>query len=201
MSKLRNFIVALAAPLALLTPATAETAAKSAPKISAAQVKAAVAASRGVFNVTPCACLKPYVDWCKKTDGNTFYYLGYALTSNNQAGVVTFSEGALVLDAAKGVLDTTYWSPDVPLYFDNRVWGSNSWGLGGHPFDPNHTDKIVLTISPVACTLRITPKAPAGAAITVSLQCQNSVLSGWGPAPNANLYTLSLQTLKQDIPK
>ncbi len=201
MSKLRNFLVALAAPIALLTPATAETTAKSAPKINPAQVKLAIAASRGVINLTPCACLKPYLDWCKKTDANTFYYLGYALTSNNQTGVVTFSEGALVLDAAKGVFDSTYWHPDVSLYFDNRIWGSDNWGLGGHPFDPNHTDKIVLTVSPVACTLRITPKVPGGAAITVPLQCQSGVLFGWGTAPNANLYTLSIQTLKQVIPK
>lgn len=201
MKKTRALILAAAMPFAMSAPAGAQNApTKVMPKLSATQIKAAMVSPRVPISINPCACLKPYVDWCKQTNSQYFYSLAYFMTTNNQTGLVSYSEGILVYDASKGTFESNYYQDPMQL-FNDRLWGTNSWGFGGHPFDPNKADKLGISISANACNMKVTLKSWGNATSTVPLQCQNGVLYGWGPSPNPNLYTISIKKLKQDIPQ
>lgn len=204
MTKMRNLIVGLAASLAFTMPATSGDTPQSAVKdLNTVQLKQlAQAATLKPINTTPCAAIKPYVDWCKKSNYDKFYWLGYTLTSNNSTNntnvVVGYAEGGLHLDANKGTLSPMSTNGDHQ-WFNDRRWGGSGLAQGINPFDPNKADLIELTLNPAACSMTIVLKSWGNNKYTIPLQGQNGLLYGFGPGPT--IYTLAIRKNIMDIPK
>ncbi len=203
MTNVRNLIVGLAASLAFAVPVTAGDTPQAAVKhLDAAQIKhfSQVSILKPV-STAPCACIKPYVDWCKQSSSSKWYWLGYTLTSNNSTNntnvVVGYAEGGLYYDANKGTL-TSITNNGDNQWFNDRRWGGSGLAQGINPFDPNKHDLIELTLNAAACSMTITLKSWGNNKYTIPLQCQNGLLYGFGPGPT--VYTIAIRKNIMDVP-
>lgn len=205
MTRVQRLIVGLASTFVLASPAVAADSPQAAIRnLSPAQIKQmAQAAVIKPAPISPCACLKPYVDWCKQTDTNKWYSLAYTLTSNNSTNntnvVVGYAEGWLYWDAAKGVLTSTNVGQGDTQVFSDRRYGGSGLLTGINPFDPAKADRVTLTLNPSSCQMQLTLRSWGNAVTVVPLQGQNGVLYGFGAGPT--IYTIAIRKNVMDIPK
>lgn len=205
MTRVQRLIVGLASTLVFAAPVAAADQPQAAIRnLSPAQVKQmAQAAVLRPIPVSPCACLKPYVDYCKQSNNDKWYWLGYTLTSNNSTNntkvVVGYAEGGLYWDAAKGVLTSINVGQGDNQFFSDRRYGGSGLYTGVNPFDPAKADKVTLTLNPSNCQMQLTLKSWGNAVTNVPLQCQNGLLYGFGAGPT--VYTIAIQKNVVDVPK
>lgn len=191
MTPLRTLLVGLAT----LAPAFAQTsAAPPALKLTPGEIKQATAAiyTKGT-PVAPCACIKDWVDHCKKTTPSSakWYYLHYtlAITSNN--GIVLYSEGDLTWDNVANRLVHVKTAGDNEYFNGSRT-------AAGYPFNYNPAQaKLKFTIN-ANCNAIVVHGTSAP--LTVPLQCNNNILYGFLPA-HGDAYMISLVKREMDIPR
>ncbi len=195
MTTFRSLLVGLAASLAALSTGVAQTAAAPpAHKLSATDIKAAAAAiaQKGV-PVAPCACIKDFVDHCKKTtpSSSKWYYLTYtlAITSNN--GIVLYSEGMLTWDGTANRLVGCSTNGYVEYFNGSRDAAGNPFH-----FNPNQS-KVKFSINANCNAVVVHGNS---APLTVPLLCNNNILYGFLPA-HGDAYMVSLVKREMDIPR
>ena len=192
MTKLRNTLVALGATLALALPASAQVQAAATARPSLADLKAAAAIHATVpVAVSPCACLKEYVDWAKQSTGKKLYCLTYTFSLVSNSGLVGFSEGWL------------YWNPSkasfVPANDGDSYYINEYRDPSGRPFQRPALQKNLFTLHANSCTA--TYKIGTNAAInTPTLLCNNQIYSVQDPSRGL-LYAITLKKQTLDIPQ
>jgi hypothetical protein len=138
----------------------------------------------------PCPSLKEYVEWCRKTSPKTWYFLGYTLSEVDNKGIVSYSEGWLSWNGARGVLEGNM-SGD-PWY------ASDSKDAQGQPFNRPTTRKMIVNLNTGQCTAICT--VPGGVPLTIPLQSGNGLLRGSLPAKGRE-YLITLRKLEVDAPR
>ncbi len=193
MQSLRNTAFAFAAVLTALAPVYAQDSTKGAthiaPKLSVAEIKQAASAGRGaVTNITPCACLKEYVDWAKQNSGDTWHYVTYtvAVVANN--GFHNYAEGYLFWNATQGVFEHGAGNGDQEYVNTMRDAAGHPW-LGGTAGVARL--KLDLNAARCAATVHLGNSGP----ITVPLQCNGGTLYGFSSPGMGWMITLKKMSM------
>jgi hypothetical protein len=208
MLSLRNFAFGCTAVFTALVPTVAQETPKGtahmAPKLSVAEIKQISAVTRGpLIKLTPCACLKEYVDWAKQNNGENWYYLTYTLSLVATGGFHNYSEGYLNWNAARGIFEHSSADGDQEYVNTFRDAAGHPW-LGGTA----GVGKLNLDINPISCTATVHyghPPLSASVANTVPLQCNNGVFYGFSTSPStpgaARGWMITLKKMSMPIPR
>jgi hypothetical protein len=208
MQSLRTTVFGFAAVFTVLTPVSAQEPPKGtahiAPKLSISEMKQVSAVTRGVLtHITPCACLKEYVDWVKQNNGNTWYYLTYTLSMVANGGFHNYAEGYLNWNATRNIFEHGAIDGDqeyVNTFRDaaGRPWLGGTAGVG----------HLTMDINPATCTATVHyghPPLSASAANLVPLQCNNGVFYGFSSTPStpgaARGWMITLKKMSMPVPR
>ncbi len=171
-------------------PASAQsTFQQQAANLSPADIRQAAAAAT-VQGPAPgtCACLADWIDHCRRSTKQRWYYLSYTLCLSYSNGNVIYGEGFLSWDGATQSLQQVQLSGDTAYYNDSR-------DSSGHPFKFN-TQQPKLKVR-----LRGNCVADVTRAVThsVPLLCNGTLLYGFLPAQGEG-YLISLVKREMVIP-
>lgn len=159
-------------------------------RLSPADIKQAAAAAVPQGPMPgPCACIKDFVDHCRKSTKERWYYLTYTLCITYSNGNVIYSEGALSWNGATQSLQQVQAAGDTAFYNDSR-------DSSGHPFKFNNQQpKVRLAIS-AGCVAAVTRAVTH----SVPLLCSGNILYGFLPSQGEG-YMISVEKQEMAIPK
>ncbi len=159
-------------------------------KLSPADIKQAAAAAIPQGPIPgPCACIKDFVDHCRKSTKDRWYYLTYTLCLTYSNGNVIYSEGALSWNGATQSLQQVQAAGDTAFYNDSR-------DSSGHPFKFNNQQPKAKVQIRANCVADITRAVTH----SVPMLCSGNLFYGFLPTQGEG-YLISLVKREMEIPK
>lgn len=183
------FTLSLTAALGVLPASAQGTFQQQAARLAPADIRQAAAAAT-VQGPAPgtCACLADWIDHCKKSTKQRWYYLSYTLCLSYSNGNVIYGEGFLSWDGATQALQQVPVTGDTPYYNDSR-------DSSGHPFKYNNQQPKLRVRLRGNCVAEVTRAVTR----SVPLLCNGGLLYGFLPAQGEG-YLITLVKREMVIP-
>lgn len=190
MVSCRFLLPGLLAATAWLPASAQSTVQPLASRLSPADIKQAAAATIPQGPIpAPCGCIKDFVDHCRKSTKERWYYLTYTLCITYSNGNVIYSEGALSWNGATQSLQQVQTAGDTAFYNGSR-------DSSGHPFKFNNQQPKAKVQIRASCVADITRAVTH----SVPLLCSGNILYGFLPTQGEG-YMISLEKQEMAIPK